>query len=159
MTTGPNQYSIGLCYFRNLVARCYREARYLGTSGKHPPLERHYQACKLKLNNRDGQNGRTWVNPVFQQVRNQQDIKLIEKTFAERLDGLGLEHLRQAFADGIWKTNIGGKKWATIVEHTIALRDALDQKDLETIGHLIECIDGLQHNTWRVVEDFLEPCR
>ena len=159
MTTGPDQSLMGLCYFRNLVARCYREARYLGTAGCHPPLERYYQACKLKLNNRDGQNGRTWVNPVFQQVRSQQDIKIIERTFAERLEGLDLETLRQAFAEGIWKSNIGGEKWAIIVEHTIALRDALDQKDLATIVDIVARINVLRHNTRLVVEDFLEPCR
>ena len=159
MTTAPDQYSIGLCYFRNLVARCYREARYLGTSGKHPPLERYYQACVNKRNYRDGQNGRTWVNPVLQQVRNQKDTSIIEQTFSERLEGLGLEDLLQAFAYGIWKTDIGGKKWATIVEHTIALRDALDQKDLATIVDLVARINELQHNTRLVVEDFLEPCQ
>ena len=159
MTTKPDQYSVGLCYFRNLVARCYREARYVGTAGKHPPFERYYQACKTKLNYRDGNNGRTWVNPVFQQIRNQKDISVIESTFAERLEGLRLEDLRQAFADGIWRTDIGGKKWATIAKHTIALRDALDRNELATIADLVERINGLWHNTRRVVEDFLEPCQ
>jgi len=149
-----DSFSIGLCYFRNLVARCYREARYIGTAGKHRDFEPYYQICRTKLD-----YGRAWVIPVFQQIRNQKDISTIESTFAERLDGLRLEDLHQVFTHGDWSLNIGGSKWATILEHTIALRVALNQNDSANIGSLVERINGLRHNTRRVVDDFIELCR
>ena len=159
MSNPSDTRSLGLCYFRNLVGRCYREARYLGTAGSYGPLEKFYPVCKIKLNYPDGQNGRTWVKPVFDLVRSEEDVEAIEKTFARRLNGLTLEQLGEAFALGQWKPNIGGKKWATIVEGTIGLRRAIELNDEENLQSTIASIDGLWHNTRKVVEDFIEPCR
>ena len=146
--------SLALCYFRNLVTRCYQEARYFGTTGKYPPLEQYYRACRFKL-----AYGRTWVKPLFDQVVSETDIQSIEKVFAERLDGLTLEQLKEAFACGIWNSNIGGKRWAQIVETTIALRSCLQTEEKDRLQGILSSVDELQHNVEKVVEDFIRPCR
>jgi hypothetical protein len=146
--------SLALCYFRNLVARCYREARYIGTTGKYPPLEKYYQACRYKL-----AYGGTWVKPLFDQVMAETDVQTIEEVFAERLDGLTLEQLKQAFACGTWSYNVGGKRWAQIVETTITLGSCLQKEEKGRLQGILSSVDELQHNTKKVVEDFIRPCR
>ena len=153
MNKGGDATSKGLCYFRNLVARCYCEARYLGTAGKYQPLEKYYPACEQKVG-----VGRDWVLPVFRDTRSMADPTDIEKYFALRLDGLRLCQLLEAFDEGSWGKNIGGARWAVIVRATLELGEAIGSGNLEVVPSLLDSIDKLQHNTRKVVSDFLEPC-
>ena len=145
--------SRGLCYFRNLVARCYREARYLGTAGQYQPLEKYYPACKQKF-----KVGRDWVQPVFQDTMPMRNPTQIEQYFGLRLGGLKLGEMLQAFDQGSWKRNIGGAKWAEIVRVTLELGQAIESDNLEVVTALLHSVENLRHNTRRVVCDFLEPC-
>jgi len=153
MTSKEDATSRGLCYFRNLVARCYREARYLGTAGTYQPLEEYYPACKRKFH-----VGPDWVQPVFQDTKSMADTKDIENYFALRLDGLKLDQMLEAFDKGTWVKNIGGTRWAVIVRATLDLGQAIKSGNLEVVPPLLTWIDALQHNTRKVVCDFLEPC-
>src|SRR3989304_7473696 len=92
--------SRALCYFRNLVARIYREVRYLGTTGKYEPLSSFYEICKKKRGFPDRQQGRTWVKPVFDEARQYSQLSDIENAFARRLQDLKLEQIRDAFENG-----------------------------------------------------------
>ena len=153
MASREDAASRGLCYFRNLVARCYREARYLGTAGEYQPLEKYYPACKRKVD-----TGPDWVNPVFLDTRYMANPTDIESYFALRLDGLRLDQLLEAFDKGSWKKNIGGTRWTDIVQATLDLGRAIESDNSEVVPSLLDSIDNLQHNTRKVVSDFLEPC-
>ena len=153
MASREDAPSRSLCYFRNLVARCYREARYLGIAGEYQPLENYYPACKRKFD-----AGRGWVDPVFRDTRSMADPTDIESYFALRLDGLRLDQLLEAFDKGSWRKNIGGARWANIVQATLDLGRAIESDNSEGVPSLLDSIDNLQHNTRRVVSDFLEPC-
>lgn len=150
--------SKAICYFRNLVARIYREIRYLGTAGTYDALQDFYPVCKMKRDYKDGQNGRTWVKPVFDEIRSQVNVDAIEEAFASRLSGLRLEQIGDAFKRGNWKEAIGGRRWAVITEATLDLRAALVEHDETEMARLLEVIDLLKHNTRPVVQDFLEKC-
>ena len=82
----------------------------------------------------------------------------IESYFALRLDGLRLDQLLEAFDKGSWGKNIGGARWANIVQATLDLGRAIESDNSEAVPSLLDSIDSLQHNTRRVVSDFLEPC-
>ena len=153
MTLGDDAADRGMCYFRNLVARCYREARYLGTAGTYESLETYYPACRRKL-----EVGRDWVEPVLRDTRSMANPTDIESYFALRLDGLSLKQLLEAFEQGSWGKNIGGTRWAVIVQATLDLGRAVESGNSEAVRSLLDSIDDLQHNTRRVVSDFLEPC-
>ena len=153
MTSREEAASRGLCYFRNLVARCYREARYLGTAGVYQPLEKYYPACKRKLD-----VGQDWVQPVFRDTRSMTYPMDIESYFALRLDGLRLDQLLEAFDKGSWRRSIGGARWANIIQATLDLGRAIESDNVEVLPSLLDSIDNLQHNTRKVVRDFLEPC-
>ena len=139
-----------LRYYRNLVARAYREIRYLGTNGFYEPLARFYDACKEKY-----YEGRTWIDPLYESTRNENRVDKIEQVFAQELGGLSLEDIQRAFAEGDWGGSFtGGPKWATIVEATLDLRGSiLDGNDRE-IGEVISRINAPRHNTRAVVEGF-----
>ena len=153
MASKEDATSRGLCYFRNLVARCYREARYLGTAATYQPLEKYYPACKRKF-----KIGPDWVQPVFQDTKSMADTTEIESYFALRLDGLKLDQMLEAFDKGSWARAIGGARWAVIVQATLDLGQAIKPGNLEDVPPLLASIDALQHNTRKVVDDFLEPC-
>ncbi len=66
-----------------------------------------------------------------------------------------------AFRDGDWllgrtRHSFGGPKWANIAETTLALREAILNKDWQSVPQLVEKIKGLRHNNGLVVDKFKE---
>jgi predicted naringenin-chalcone synthase len=145
-------YERALYYFRNRVSRSYREIRHLGTHGSHEPLKRFYAHCKEKSD-----EGRQWVDPFYYQSKAESDLGLIERIFSEELNGLSLDLIREAFAEGQWNQAMGGLAWAKIVHSTLELRALITDGVESRVRDGIAKIDSLSHNTRRVVEDFFPP--
>jgi hypothetical protein len=138
------------CYFRCLVQACYREARHLG-----PPTDAAARckgtgdfaaAAALCQSNRAALKGlRLW-----EQTKVASTITdVIEPYMAA--SGLLPEQLPSLFTLDSWHYNFGGRRWATIAEVMVHLRDAIDAADAPRAEALCEESRRLRHNSGPLV--------
>ncbi len=150
MTSLSDPKERGLYYYRNLVARTYREIRHLGTNGFYRPLEKHYPTLE------DKRFDRHWVKPFYEETKELEQPQEIEQVFVNEIGELRLKDVHEAFLGGQWQQSIGGPKWAKIVEETIILGKLLESGEIPAIEEQLVRIDTLWHNTRKVVDDFYQ---
>lgn len=140
-----------LCFYRNLVHTCYREARHLGAPGQSQARlvvrDPELQAAMAKIRNwRD----RLEDGSLFE--------KVVERTAPERIrqpweeaTGLTLDQLQELFARPGWSRSYGGPRWAAIVELTRRLGAALDAGNADAAAKICDEVAEVKHNSGRLV--------
>ena len=137
-----------LCYFRNLVYTTYREARHLGTFGRHADYVAEEPHCKLaKQREKDG-----FFRSLHNEVLGEVDVERVVKPFREAT-GLSLHDLPIIFgSEAKWHGSYGGSRWQCIAERTVHLRNAIAKEDWRLANELCDEVRTLRHNSGALVD-------
>ncbi len=137
------------CYFCNLTHAVYREIRHIGPPGDHDAKchvsDRYSDAAKKCQKNR----GALKSSVPFQQASFRETDDVIR--CYEKLTALTLSDLVDIFRRGSWQPSYGGRKWATITNFLIRLKQEMDSGAVETALTTCEAVRELRHNSGPLV--------
>ena len=127
----------------------FREIRHIGPPGDHEAKcrvpDRYTDAGRKCRENRDALKS----SVPFREAASGQTHDVI--SCYEKLTGLKLADLVDIFRSGSWRSSYGGRKWATITESLIRLKQEIDSGAVEAALRTCEAVRDLRHNSGPLV--------